>query len=152
MATLLQKGAITRVSTSEQQAGFYSIYFLVPKKDGELRPILDLCRLNAHLKTLTFKMLQTRHILESIEPGEWVTRINLKDAYFHVPICEEHQPLFRLSGTSISISGPSVRPLPVPEGVHQGSGGCLGNPSEEGFKDYALPRRRLYVPHPARGC
>ena len=50
VATLLQKGAITRVSTSVQQAGFYSIYFLVPKKDGGLRPILDLRRLNAHLK------------------------------------------------------------------------------------------------------
>ena len=33
-------------------------------------PILDLRRLYAHLITLTFKMPQTRHILESIEPGE----------------------------------------------------------------------------------
>ena len=59
VVTLLQKHTITKVSTIEQQDGFYSIYFLVPKKDGGLRPILDLCHLNAHLKTLTFKMLQT---------------------------------------------------------------------------------------------
>ena len=85
------------MSTSEQQAGFYSIYFLVPKKDGGLRPILDLRRLNTHLKTLTFKMLQTKHILESIEPGEWFTTIDLKDAYFHVPICQEHQPFLRFA-------------------------------------------------------
>ena len=97
VATLLQKGAMTRVSTSEQQAGFYSIYFLVPKKDDGLCPILDLRHLNAHLKTLTFKMLQTRHILESIEPGEWFTMIDLKDAYFHVPICQEHQPFPRFA-------------------------------------------------------
>lgn len=95
VATLLQKNAIKKVSTSEQQAGFYSIYFLVPKKDGGLRPILDLRRLNAHLKVLPFKMLHTRHILESVVPGEWFTTIDLKDAYFHVPICLEHQPFLR---------------------------------------------------------
>ena len=62
-------------------------------------------------------------------------------------------PPLSLSGTSLSISGPSVRPLPVPEGVHQGSGGCLGTPSEEGFKDYALPRRLARIcPIPPAGC
>ena len=70
MATLRQEDAIAKVSNSEQHAGFYSMYFLVPKRDGGLRPILDMRRLNAHVKILTFMMLQTRQILESIEPGE----------------------------------------------------------------------------------
>lgn len=95
--TLLEKEAITEVSMSVQQAGFYSTYFLIPKKDGGLRPILDLRPLNVYLKRLPFKMLHTRHILEAIEPGEWFTTVDLKDAYFHVPICKDHWKFLRFA-------------------------------------------------------
>ncbi len=44
--TLLEKGAIEMVSPALSESGFYSRYFLIPKKDGGLRPILDLRRLN----------------------------------------------------------------------------------------------------------
>lgn len=37
-----------KVDAGEQQASFYSVYFLVPKKDGGLRPILDLRCMKAH--------------------------------------------------------------------------------------------------------
>ncbi len=40
--TLLRKGAIEVVPPNERESGFYSRYFIVPKKDGGLRPILDL--------------------------------------------------------------------------------------------------------------
>ena len=90
--SMLEKRAIARVGSHEQRTGFYSTYFLVPKKDGGLCPILDL--LNAYLKSLPFKMLHTKHILGAIEPGEWFTTIDLKEAYFHVPICRDHWKFF----------------------------------------------------------
>ncbi len=90
----LQKDAIVRVSTREQRAGLYSAYFLIPQKDGGLCPILNLRCLNAYVKVLPFKMLHIRDILESVEQGEWFTSIDLKDAYFHVPICQEHWQFF----------------------------------------------------------
>ncbi len=46
ITTLMQKKAIVQISTSKQLTGFYSKYVLVPKKDGGLRPILDLQQLN----------------------------------------------------------------------------------------------------------
>ena len=95
--TLLQKDAIMKVDPDEQLTGFYSTYFLVPKKDGGIRPILDLRRLNAFIKVLPFKMLTTGQILESIERGEWFTSIDLEDAYFHVPICPNHRPFLRFA-------------------------------------------------------
>ena len=47
--------------------GFYSAYFIIPNKGGGLRPILDLSRLNAHLKMLIFHMLRTADVLQGIK-------------------------------------------------------------------------------------
>ncbi len=49
LSSLLQKGAIEEVPQSDIERGFFSRYFLVPKRDGGLRPILDLRRLNFSL-------------------------------------------------------------------------------------------------------
>ena len=66
---------------SQSESGFYSRYFLVPKKDGGLRPILDLRHLNKALMTHPFKMLTTKQILAHIRPGDWFFSVDLKDAY-----------------------------------------------------------------------
>ncbi len=42
IAVLLAKDAIEPVPPVERRQGFYSPYFIVPKKCGGLRPILDL--------------------------------------------------------------------------------------------------------------
>lgn len=52
----------------------------------QLWPILDFRELNRYLKVLPFCMLQMTKVLQAIAPGEWFTSINLKDAYFHVPV------------------------------------------------------------------
>ncbi len=49
LPSLLLKGAIEVVSQSDLEQGFFSHYFLVPKRDGGLRPILDLRHLNLSL-------------------------------------------------------------------------------------------------------
>ncbi len=50
--TLLRKEAIEVVPPHDTESGFYSRYFIVPKKDGGLRPILDLRRLNFRMLTI----------------------------------------------------------------------------------------------------
>lgn len=97
VAALLQKQAIEEVGPLEQNCGFYSIYFLAPKKDGGVRPILDLRRLNQYLSALPFKMLTLKTILQSVQPGDWFTTIDLKDAYFHVPILPSHRQYLRFA-------------------------------------------------------
>src|SRR4029434_7609403 len=80
--SLLRKEAISRVPPKEENAGFYSRYFLVPKRDRNYRPILDLRVLNKALMPLRFRMLTPRKLVQFIRPNDWFITIDLKDAYF----------------------------------------------------------------------
>lgn len=54
--TLLEKGAIEEIPPTQMESGFYSRYYVVPKKDGGLRKILDLRPLNLALSVSKFNM------------------------------------------------------------------------------------------------
>ena len=66
LSALLDKGAIESVDLRLQPEGLYSTYFLVRKKDGGLRPNLDLRGLNRLLKVLRFHMLSTAEVLRTV--------------------------------------------------------------------------------------
>ncbi len=70
---------------------------IVPKKDGGLRPILDLRVLNRALHKLPFRMLTQRRIFQCVRPFDWFAAIDLKDAYFHVSILPRHRPFLRFA-------------------------------------------------------
>ncbi len=97
IAVLLAKDAIEPVPPAEMRQGFYSPYFIVPKKGGGLRPILDLRVLNRALHKLPFKMLTHRRMIKCIQPQDWFAAIDLKDAYFHVSILPRHRPFLRFA-------------------------------------------------------
>ncbi|XDV25826.1 hypothetical protein PO909_029676 [Leuciscus waleckii] len=94
---LLSKGAIEPLSLAQSKGGLYSRYFLVPKKDGGLRPILDLRQLNRVLAKRQFRMLTTRKILAQIRRGDWFVSIDLKDAYFQIQIASRHRRYLRFA-------------------------------------------------------
>ncbi len=83
---LLEKGAIEYVPLSNRETGFYSRYFIVPKKDGGMLPILDLRILNESIMKFNFKMSTLRQIVSQIRSEDWFVTIDLKDAYFHISI------------------------------------------------------------------
>ncbi len=97
IAVLLAKDAIEPVPPADMRTGFYSPYFIVPKKGGGLRPILDLRVLNRALHKLPFKMLTQKRIFGCIRPRDWFAAIDLKDAYFHVSILPRHRPFLRFA-------------------------------------------------------
>ncbi len=97
LSSLLQKGAIEEVPQSEVEQGFFSRYFLVPKRDGGLRPILDLRRLNLSLYEGKFKMLTMRTIMSQVQEGDWFVTIDLKDAYFHIQVVQRHRRFLRFA-------------------------------------------------------
>ena len=94
---LLDKAAIEEVPLGQENMGFYSTYFLVPKKDGGFRPILNLKGLNRMIEVPSFKMETLRSVITSVQPGDWLTSIDLKDAYLHVPIHTSFRRYLRFS-------------------------------------------------------
>ncbi|KAI2644567.1 Transposon Ty3-G Gag-Pol polyprotein [Labeo rohita] len=97
LQTLLSKEAIEHVPLPEIESGYYSRYFLVPKKDGGLRPILDLRGLNRSVKALKFKMLTVKTVVTQIQHHDWFVTIDLKDAYFHIEILPQHRKFLRFA-------------------------------------------------------
>ncbi|KAL0173474.1 hypothetical protein M9458_029442, partial [Cirrhinus mrigala] len=97
VATLLRKEAIEVIPPHDRESGFYSRYFIVPKKDGGLRPILDLRLLNRSVMRLKFKMLTIKQVVSQIRSEDWFVTIDLKDAYFHVSILPQHRKFLRFA-------------------------------------------------------
>ncbi|XP_013877945.1 uncharacterized protein LOC106527568 [Austrofundulus limnaeus] len=75
----------------------YSKCFLVPKKTGGLRPVLDLRSLNVFLKVIPFHMLSVKDVLQAVSPGNWFTLVDLRDAYFRVSIVPRHWRFLRFA-------------------------------------------------------
>lgn len=92
---LLRKKAIEVVPHNQRQRGVYSNYFLVPKVDETLRPILDLRFLNKFIKTQKFKMTSLQEVIPQLQRGDFMATIDLKDAYLHIPINHKHKHLLR---------------------------------------------------------
>ncbi|CAJ0958217.1 unnamed protein product [Ranitomeya imitator] len=95
--SLRQSGVIVPVPEHERFRGFYSNLFVVPKKDGTVRPILDLKLLNRCVRVRHFRMESLRSVISSMERGEFLASIDIKDAYLHIPIFPPHQRFLRFA-------------------------------------------------------
>ena len=91
--SLLKKNAIEKVSTKNAKAGFYSTLFLVAKKSGEMRPVINLRPLNKYLRKLHFKMDTMYKVLDLVQTGDLGLTLDLKDAYFHIKVLKKHQSI-----------------------------------------------------------
>ncbi len=98
----LLKGAKEEVPQSDLELGFFSRYFIVPKRDGGLSAVrslllLDLRRLNLSLYKGKFKMLTLKTTMSQIRAGDWFVTIDLKDAYFHIQVVRRHRKFLRFA-------------------------------------------------------
>ena len=73
---------------------FFSRMFTVPKDGGKKRPIIDLSLLNKKIKKKGFRMEDLKKIAKIVGPNLWGVKLDLKDAYFHVPISPEFWKYF----------------------------------------------------------
>lgn len=90
---LISNGAISKFKPIEGQ--FISSIFLVPKPNGKNRLILNLKNLNKFVKASHFKIEDLRTVLKLITRECFMTKIDLKDAYYFVKIHADFRKYLR---------------------------------------------------------
>lgn len=90
---LLSIGAVQECV--EEDGQFLSSIFLVPKKNGKMRFILNLKNLNKFIETIHFKMEDFRTVLKLISKGCFMASFDLQDAYLMIPIHKDFWKFLR---------------------------------------------------------
>ena len=90
---LLAKGFITKATHDVDE--YISTIFTRPKRDGSHRLILNLQNLNKHIVYHHFKMDSLQSAVQLMKPHCWMAVLDLKDAYYSVPISTEHRNYLR---------------------------------------------------------
>ncbi len=125
IAVLLAKDAIELVPPADMRSGFYSPYFIVPKKSGGLRPDLGSASFesepsqatvqDAHAET-HFRVRPSPRLVCSDRPeGRVLSCLDSSSTQAVSALC--------VRGSSISVQGPTLRAGPVSPCLHESRGG-----------------------------
>ncbi|KZS19204.1 Uncharacterized protein APZ42_014437, partial [Daphnia magna] len=90
---LLAKQAIVEVTDGSH--GFVCSLFVIPKKSGGFRPIVNLKPLNQFIQYEHFKMENLDSARFLLRKGDWMVKLDLKDAYLTIPVHPSHQKFLR---------------------------------------------------------
>ena len=69
----------------------------MPKKDGRQRPVINLKALNEFVQPRHFKMEGFHTLRKVLKPGDWFAKVDLKIAYFAIPIAEDQRKFLRFT-------------------------------------------------------
>ncbi|CAJ0950962.1 unnamed protein product [Ranitomeya imitator] len=94
---LCSKKVLIEIPESERGRGFYSPLFLIKKPDGSFRTIINLKCLNEFLVNESFKMETINSAIKMLFNHCFMVVVDLKDAYYHVPIHEHFQRFLRVA-------------------------------------------------------
>ena len=89
---LIAKGVI--MECERDKGGFISTIFTRHKKDGSFRAVLNLKDLNHYVNYQHFKMESMNDFLKIIKSGVCMASVDLKDAFFTVPVHKLHEKIF----------------------------------------------------------
>ena len=79
--------------------------------------------------------------------GEWVTSIDFKDAYFHIPIHSQSVHAFSHPGSFLPVQSPTLWSVHSTHGVHSGGQRGQTDGFTEGYKNPPVPRRLVGESH-----
>jgi len=85
---LIPKGVF--VPSPSEKGDFVSSIFLRPKKDGSHRTILNLKKFNEFVEYYHFNMDTLETAISMMKPGCYMASVDLKVAYYTVPIDSSH--------------------------------------------------------------
>ena len=90
---LIQKRVIMEVKYSPDH--IVSGIFLLPKKDGTFRPILNLKSFNEFVTHHHFKMDFLQAIIKLVTPNCFMASVDMTDAYYSIPVKNEERKYLR---------------------------------------------------------
>ena len=96
--------------------------------------MIDLSHLNEFILQTPFKMETAASVLLSVQEGDFLAFIDLKDVYFQISVHQSSKKLLRFcrgeggGGGSLSVQGSVLRTVNCPSGLYSGvcSGLCVG--------------------------
>lgn len=97
---LLKKRCIRRLQFPQLRPThrtFVSGIFCVAKKDGGLRPCLNLKPFNEFVTKRHFKLESLATVFQTLQKNDFMAKVDIKDAYLHVPVAKGHQPFLRFN-------------------------------------------------------
>ena len=77
--------------TTQEPDEFISPIFTRAKKDGTYRMILNLKHFDENICYKHFKMGSIHNVIDIVKPGVWIAKVDLKDAFFTIPIYAPHK-------------------------------------------------------------
>ena len=94
---LLAKGVVELVPPRLVDEGYYNPCFLVRENQDISRPTLNLKALNKFVTrgTNEFDMSTANALSTMVQPGNWLSSIDLKDPFHHIPVAEVDRKYFR---------------------------------------------------------
>ena len=117
--------------------------FLVPKKDGSARLVINLRPLNRFIHQLHFKMESLGMIRDLLREGDWMASIDLKDAYLsgHNMARSPEVSEIPMAGQSVRVSVPSFWSEQCTTCLHQTTETCTCKASPPGHQTDNVLRR-----------
>ena len=91
---LLQKQAV-EPSPSQTHGCIFKMFLVDKKETKERRPVVNMRALSPYVLSPHFKLEGLQVARELIREGDWFSRVDLKDAYLHVPLHPQIRPWFR---------------------------------------------------------
>ena len=88
ISELMSRGCLREVSDYPQ---FWNPLHVAVQSSRKLRLMLDLTHLNKFVVKKSVEYEDLRTVLQLFSPGMFVFSFDLKSAYHHVDICEEHR-------------------------------------------------------------
>ncbi|KAK3094975.1 hypothetical protein FSP39_008608 [Pinctada imbricata] len=113
---LLDKNAVELVEFPIIHNQVLSNIFIRQKKDGGLRPIFNLKGLNKHIQYHHFKMEGFLTVKNLIQKGDYMVKVDLKDAYLSILIHEDHRKYLRF----LNSEGQTLQFRSLPFGLASG--------------------------------
>lgn len=94
------------IEVAPRNPGFISTMFPVKKPDGSQRPVLNLKALNFYLQPKKFRLINMQKVPHFLQTGDFMMKIDLHQAYFHIPIARSHRRFLRFifNGTTYQMT------------------------------------------------